>query len=192
MTLPKDITQIKEYIKNWQTIRKDSSELKKYLSISDSFSYINSYSSIENLHVYPGVCLKKKTLYMFLIDAEMDKKRQYDTIIISEVGVCLGMGTTPIPTELAMGRIDNWKGKRDAWIDKQVQTEEGIFEAFNVPASYMEKGVEYETFFSLKENPKTSSEFDADLITMRKNFYDVVRPVPPFGGKNPKVGFSLL
>lgn len=185
MTLTLD--QIKKYIQNWQSIRKNPDELKKYLSQANSFSYKNSFFSIKELHVYPGVCFESGKLYMFLVSAKADAKKDYSHIIVAEVDIDLGMGE-PLPTRIAIERIENWRLNRDSWIEKQALTEEGIFAAFNLPADYMRKGIAYETFFSLEANPKVLTGYIADLVTMRKNFYDVVRPVPPF----PPVSFNLL
>lgn len=179
LTLP----EIQTYIKNWQKIRTDASELKKYLLYADSFSYKIENKPSEIFHVYPGVCLETETLYIFLIDAKMDQRKKYDSIIQCKIEPNLGNSESPLPSREALEMIYKWQKNREEWIDKKINTKYGVFRAFSMPADYMVEGAEYETFFSLKENSNNDEvERDADLVTMRKNFYDVVRPVPPFGG----------
>lgn len=184
-----EINEIKKCINNWKTIVNDSTELKNYLSIASSFSYKNIYSTTKNIHVYPGVNFETKTFYMFLIDEELDKNQKYssENVIQVNLGSLLSLRSS-IPTSIALTRIENWNEKRDIWIDKQVKSGEGLFLAFNLPSAYMELDAEYETYFALQDNPESFSGYDADLITTKKEYFDVVRPVPPF----PPTSFNLL
>ncbi len=181
------LKEIQAYIQNWQKIRNSELELKKYLLYADSFSYKIKNKPSDNFHVYPGVCLETQTLYVFLIDSIMDKSKKFDSIIQCKITSNLGNSEPPLPSKEALEMINKWQKNREEWIDKKINTKYGIFRAFSMPADYMVEGEEYETFFSLKEKVKSSdndddTEYEADLVTMKKNFHDVVRPVPPFGG----------
>ena len=60
----------------------------------------------------------------------------------------------------------------------------------------MERNVQYATFFALKPDSSSLTEYDADLITADtsrgfETYYDTVRPVPPFDVA-PQSSFYLL
>lgn len=179
------LADIQIYIDNWKKIRTNATELKNYLLTADSFSYTIKSKPSDNLHVYPGICTKTRSLYIFILDANMDRSKKFDSVIQCKV-IPNTINSEPLPTSEALERIYNWQKYKSKWIDIQMSSKYGVFRAFNMPAAYMVEGAEYETFFSLKEKPKSNAddetEYEADLVTMRKNFYDVVRPVPPFGG----------
>lgn len=181
----KTLPEIRTYIENWKKIREDLSQLKKYLSYANSFSYTIQNKPSEYFHVYPGVCLETESLYVFLVDAKQDASKKFDSIIQCRILPDLS-NSESLPSGEALEMIYNWQNNREVWLEKQISTKYGVFYAFSMPAGYMVEGAEYETFFSLKPKSKTEDNdgiaYDADLVTMRKNFYDVVRPVPPFGG----------
>lgn len=202
------LAEIKLYIHNWQTIRMDATELKKNLSLSISFSFLNKIDGESNLHVYPGVNFDKDIFYIFIVGANADEEENYDDIITIEVGsnssnsdnekslstvksntiISSVVGDGPISSETALDRIFNWRENRDSWIDSQSQINEGLFAAFNLPCDYMDLNVEYESFFALIENSQVQSGYTADLITMKKGFYNMANPVPPFSSTS----FKLL
>jgi hypothetical protein len=104
-----------------------------------------------------------------------------------------------IPEAEALKRIDTWKKEYSSWataqINNRLQTQ-GIFRAFNIPSSYIQRDVEYASFFGLKQQVGTLASYSADLITVDRSrfsraFYDTVRPVPPFDVA-PQNSFHLL
>lgn len=185
------LSEILTCIRNWQTIRGDAKALSLCLNKAKFFSYTISTKESDDLHVYPGICTETNTFYMFLIDQaadrEQDEKALYDAINQCVVKRSLGNADT-IPEDMAKRRIANWDKSCESWIDASLKKDKHLFQAFNLPASYMEAGQSYCTYFALKDDPETSNagSFVADLVTtpvsarITDAYYDFVRPVPPF------------
>lgn len=195
-----NLASIVSCLKEWEIIRDNPSQVIEYLSLGNYFSFKRNMPEASNLHAYPGICAADKEFYMFLIDAKADRKSSdselFNAITICKVKRNLG-GSDEIPEAEALKRIDTWKKEYSQWTTEQInnrQETQGIFKAFNVPSSYMERNVEYSTFFGLKE--QSSTRYSADLITVDNSktsiaFYDTVRPVPPFDVA-PQSSFHLL
>lgn len=187
----KSLSEILTCIKNWQSLRENVKELPGYLARAKSFSYTVKTKERSDFHCYPGVCPETRKLYMFLISAAEDKEQEpdalYNAIIQCEVNLDLG-NSERIPEKTAMERIANWHDKCSSWIDTEFKAGKGIFQAFDIPASYMSDGQAYRTFFALKEDTEQAGTgtLVADLVTtpvsagITDAFYDFVRPVPPF------------
>lgn len=187
----KSLSEILTCIKNWQTIRDNAKELSICLDKAKSFSYTITAKESDDLHLYPGICTDTKTFYMFLInqaaDREQDEKELFDSISQCIVKKQLSNDDS-IPEETAKSRIANWEKNCVSWIVASLKKEKNLFQAFNLPASYMEIGQSYRTYFALKDDPKilNSGGFVADLVTTPISdkttdaYYDFVRPVPPF------------
>lgn len=188
------LSEIRDCINYWQEIRNDADEVLKYLSGAESFSYCKKgCKKTDYLHVYPGVHPRTKDFYVFLISKENDKS-QKDCKLYKSITQCLVKNSTSnnigtIPEREAKQRIENWNNSVIEWVTNQVKTEDGIFKAFNMPASHMRMCRKYKTFFALKNITESSEAgYEADLISTESFFgrttiyYDFVRPVPPFGG----------
>lgn len=200
------LSEIRDCINHWQEIRNDATEVVKYLGNAQSFTYCKKgCKKTDYLHVYPGVHPKTKIFYVFLISKENDR-HQRDAKLYKSITQCLvqrSISNDPgtIPEREAKLRIDNWDKYVVEWIKNQINTPNGIFKAFNMPASHMRKCRKYKTFFALKNLDNVSEageEYEADLISTESFFrrvsvyYDFVRPVPPFGGGTTKADFYLL
>lgn len=195
------LAEIVACINKWQEIRNDSQAVLSVLTNVESFIFRLKTPAVENLHVYPGVSPTTGNFYIFLIPKEEDKAQSdsqlFDAIIQTRIQVFTNDADN-IPETEAKRRIENWDNDRTTWIPAQVTSEFGIFKAFNLPSSYMEKGAEYRSFFALKNNDAVSSLYDADIITTNNppkmviSYHDFVRPVPPFGGSLAESMFYLL
>lgn len=189
-------------LREWDNISDNPSEVIEYLGLGNYFSFKRNMPEASNLHAYPGICAADKTFYMFLIDAEADRKSSetdlFNAITICKVKRNIG-NSDEIPEAEALKRIDAWKKDYPNWATSQInnrQQTQGIFKAFNVPSSNIQRNVEYSTFFGLKQIIGSSSSQSADLITVDHSkssiaFYDTVRPVPPFDVA-PRSSFYLL
>ena len=195
------LSEIISCINKWQDIRNDQDAVLGALSNVESFTFKMRSGGRDNLHVYPGVCPTTDKFCVFLIakeeDVQQSEQNLYNAIIQTTIQDFVYTNDW-IPESDAKKRIANWKKHRNEWIVEQIATEDGIFKAFNLPASYMTSQADYHSFFALKSNAATPSEFDADIITtdlpakIVMGYHDFVRPVPPFGGSNPEAAFYLL
>ena len=189
-------------LREWDNIRDNSSEVIEYLGLGNYFSFKRNMPEASNLHAYPGICAADKAFYMFLIDAEADRNSS-ETDLFNAITICKvkrNMGNSDeIPEAEALKRIEVWKRDYSKWATAQInnrQQTQGIFKAFNVPSSNIQRNVEYSSFFGLKQISGSSSSQSADLITVDHSkssiaFYDTVRPVPPFDVA-PRSSFYLL
>ena len=197
-----NLASIVSCLRAWDNIRNKPSEVIEYLGVGDHFSFKRNMPDASNLQAYPGISTADKELYMFLIDAEADRNSSemdlFNAITICKVTRNLG-NSDEIPEAEALKRIDTWKTDFSTWATAQInnrQQTHGIFKAFNVPSSYMERNVEYSSFFGLKQEAGVLPNYSADLITVHHSkssiaFYDTVRPVPPFDVA-PQSSFYLL
>lgn len=195
------LPEIVACINKWNDIRNDEEAVYNALQNVQSFSYSMNVDTVDNLHVYPGVSPTTGKFYIFLIPKEEDKSQSdtklFDAIIQTTVHDYLG-NADDIPEREAKLRISNWNKHRKDWISAQVNSEVGIFKAFNLPSSYILKDSQYCSFFALKSNIDVSSNYDADLITTDYpvrtivEYRDFTRPVPPFGGSLTEAMFYLL
>lgn len=187
----KSLSEILTCIKNWQSLRDNVPELSEYLARAKSFIYTIKTQENSDFHFYPGVCFETRKMYMFLISAAEDRAQDedalYHSIIQAEVNIDLG-NSDRIPEKEARDRIASWHDNCSSWIEAEEKAGKAIFQAFNVPASYMIDSWSYCTFFALKADTETlnAGRLVADLVTtplsteITDAFYDFVRPVPPF------------
>lgn len=189
-------------LREWDNIRDNPPKVIEYLGLGNHFSFKRTMSEASDLHAYPGICTADKAFYMFLIDAEADRNSS-ETDLFNAITICKvkrNMGNSDeIPEAEALKRIDTWKRDYSKWATAQInnrQQTQGIFKAFNVPSSYMQRDVEYSSFFGLKQESGALASHSADLVTVDHSkssiaFYDTVRPVPPFDVA-PRSSFYLL
>ncbi|WP_109438777.1 hypothetical protein [Aquimarina sp. AU119] len=101
--------------------------------------------------------------------------------------------TDAIPSNEAITRIIHWSVLKDKWINSAITTPNGLFEAFVIPSTDLEKETEVFALFGLKKK-KLYHYPEAELIIwnetngfllsnseVESSFDDIVRPVPPFG-----------
>lgn len=185
------LTEISDCIKNWEKIRTTYEGVKMFLNAAPSYVFHKSDpEQVENFHVYPGVHPETNACYVFLISADKDKKQDSKKVLYDAIIQCLlgQFSTTPpdtIPEKEARQRIEYWEKNRLDWAKIQMKSTIGMFMAYNMPASYVQTDVKYETFFALKDKEDAPDKHVADLVTVEyeavhKVYYDVVRPVPPF------------
>ncbi|NGF76658.1 hypothetical protein G5B10_12285 [Fluviicola sp. SGL-29] len=201
-TTPLSLTEISDCIKNWEKIRTTYEGVKMFLNAAPSYVFQKSNpEQVENFHVYPGVHPETNACYIFLISEDKDKKQDskkelYDAIIQCPLGQFSNTPPDTIPEKEALHRIESWAKNRLDWAKIQMKSATGMFMAYNMPASYVQTDVKYETFFALKDKEDAPDNRVADLVTVEyeavhKVFYDVVRPVPPFDFA-PMSSFYLL
>lgn len=195
-----NLSDVLNCMKEWETIRNNSTEVVDYLNLGNYFSFIDKYSS-PVLHAYPGVSKNPNEFFMFLIPQDQDIP-QSESALFSAITICkvdrkVG-DSNEIPENIAKERIDNWKNDYISWAENQISRRsltQGIFQAFYVPSSYMQLNKEYITYFALKNDAQALTGFDADLITTNAEgttaYYDTVKPVPPFSVA-PASDFYLL
>lgn len=199
----KNLSEISTAIKKWEEIIKKSKSTLEYMLCGNMFKFERTQDNCLNLHVYLGAVEIKnyKKLYIFLINEKDDVKGKTDDDLFKAITQCevkyedfLG-NSDEIPEKEARERISHWDKNYIEWVEKQVNTKDGIFKAFNLPSESIVKNKTYNTFFSLKKNE--DSTYSADLVTADSSkkrptvFYDTVRPVPPFDFL-PKTDFYLL
>lgn len=195
-----NLNDVTKCINNWLKIRNDSTICSTYFNTENYFTFgINNL--VENYHVYLGIDDSEKVLYVFLLDSQLDNAQDRSKIF-SNLIICKVIGRSQITISLAntesglppdgisptdaISRIENWANNLGVWFRKQAGTAAGVFEAYNLPAAYMVTGQNYQTFFALKANNTNPTGFYADLVTATTSsqgitqFYNVVRPVPPF------------
>lgn len=177
-------------LKEWESIRSNTSQVLTYLSLGNQFSFERSKEGEAALHAYPGICSQDQSFYLFLIDESQDRESSpsdlFEAITICKVGNSFS-NSDEIPEAVAQKRIATWREEFIPWTTDQINLSpqtEGIFKAFHVPSSYLRPRKVYVTFFGLKEDSRAPTGYQADLITTDSSktisYYDTVRPVPPF------------
>ena len=197
-----NLSSIIDCLSEWNRIKDNPNLVVEYLSLGNSFSFERATSVTAVIHAYPGISIRDKKFYMFLIDAVSDREST-DIALFNAITVCevkfRTSSPSQIPEEEALKRIEEWNTHYDSWATLQIENSEetkGIFQAFNMPSSYMQRNESYVTYFGLKENSELTSNYAADLVTCYQSpaaatYYDTVRPVPPFN-INPLSNFYLL
>jgi hypothetical protein len=170
-----------------------------YFDGGNRFSYENvSYPETSDyIHAYLGIHDSK--LKFFLIPQAYDKVEYHDTIS-DYTQVCdvywTVAGTHVITNPEAKARMERWQKDYKAWVPKQAEKTDGMFQAFNVPADDFESDGCIGTLglqMTGTEGPKT-----ADLIianhdnTALIEFDDYATPVPPYGATASAASFYLL
>jgi hypothetical protein len=197
-----NLSSILDCLSEWNRIKDTPALVVEYLGLGNSFSFERATSDTAVIHAYPGISIEDKKFYMFLIDAASDREST-DIALFNAITVCEVMlrisSPSQIPEEEALKRIEEWNSNYDSWATQQIENSEetkGVFQAFNMPSSYMQKNESYVTYFGLKEDSESITNYAADLVTSYQSpaavsYYDTVRPVPPFN-INPLSNFYLL
>ncbi|HEX8562721.1 MAG TPA: hypothetical protein VF676_07055 [Flavobacterium sp.] len=199
----RDLASIVNCLKKWDQIRSNATDVVQYLGTGNHFQLQRDKPTASNLHAYPGIGTEDDALYFFILSANADKVGSeidlFNAITVCKLESSPGNGHE-ISDVVARKRIANWDKDFSKWaidqIDKQQQTQ-GIFKAFNIPSDYAVQNTKYSVFLGLKEDSRSVTGYDADLITCDTSkssivFYDTVRPVPPFDVTIPQSSFYLL
>lgn len=172
-------------MRNWQNILKDSVALEQYLSQGHYFTYTVVDKS-EFLHAYPGIL--NGIMVFFVMPAI------YDVPMASTAKIMLNTQTCPLISEYGSGseidptiaklRISAWEEHYQTWIPQQVNTVDGMFQAFVIPSKQLNADT-YTVYMALAINDAVNPNpfYRADLIltnSLNVTYYDTVRPVPPF------------
>lgn len=197
------LQMILDSIGAWSSLRdnQDATQINALFSVGNYFKYTREtpknveteVGKIYYMHAYMGVFENK--LKIFMIDAANDTQAQYESPegILPYITVCslheeTGNVGGEITKQEAMLRIGAWNADHETWIENKVETPENIFQAFAIPESDLHEGQQLKIYFALKANPSPEIA-SADLVVVEKTgtsakqvlYYDMVRPVPPFG-----------
>lgn len=197
------LNMILDSIGAWNTLRtqQNATQINALFSVGNYFNYTKEtllddeigIKKASFMHVYMGV--KEGKLKMFLIDSRRDTQSQYESAegILPYITICsLHEGTGNLGGEIsrkdALLRIDAWEDGHEEWVENQVQTVDNIFQAFAIPGDDLTINTPLKIYFGLKPNPNLGDPL-ADLIIVEPAgseskqvvYYDMVRPVPPFG-----------
>lgn len=183
-----EFREIVECIKKWQQCRSNADKLLAYFKQGNAFRFTfqpgsGDTGNAEYLHAYPGI--NGDSLVFFLLPAHLDSVQHADEIAlytqVCTVQRIISSGLEISPEE-AKRRIAYWEERSSYWIPEQVNTEEGIYQAFVIPVSGLSVDKEYNTYFALEQ--QKAEKYTADLILWDliwcNAFFDTVRPVPPF------------
>jgi hypothetical protein len=200
---------IVESINSYLAIITDPKALQTCFSQGNYFYY--DYKSVANryshIHAYPGIY--NDQLYFFMVPAEYDNPQSLD-ILSEHTQCCLVVGgekgpvepgapgTHRIPDNEALERIIAWEDNYMEWIPKQVDSKDGIFQAFNISTQDFESENDA-IFLGLKQVLGNTTGFVADLIVANNDqaaqamvFDDFIKSVPPFGTVALQEKFFLL
>lgn len=196
-------------INRYLAIVKDPKALQTCFSQGNYFYY--DYKSVANrhshIHAYPGIY--EERLYFFMVPEQYDNPQSVD--ILWEHTQCCPIqssekgpvepgdpGTHRIPDNVALERIIAWEDNYMQWIPKQVDSENGMFEAFTISTQDFESEDDA-IFLGLKEVLGNTTGFVADLIVANGDktaqvmvFDDFVQSVPPFHSTAQQQNFFLL
>lgn len=195
---------------NWNSLRKDESNLKPVLAMGNRFSFVKSDANTTRIHAYVG--WSGGQVQFYLMDAAMDQSPNLTCSSMASLSTEMytlpyEMDTTneadsnAIKQQIASERIDNWLDttKRNQWITQMGDT--NVFQAFVIHADDIAYGQEHYGYFALKEFPEGSGTYQADLVlvnaqtgvvvslienkknTLAQQAYslqDMTAPIPPF------------
>ncbi len=205
--------EMQQAIRNWMDNRDNKSVLERLFAIGNAFCFEleDELPADSYLHAYPSIT-ESGNLQFIVIPSQYDVKNAPDGAF-SHATQCNvqvhpfshGLGG-PLPEEVAIKRMEDWDNEHVPWISENVATPNGIYEALVIPADDIITGDVHWAFFALKTQPAATGGFAADLIIYNQStmqivypqsisplYYDMVRPVPPYGGEGTKrEAFYLL
>lgn len=197
-----NLNEIIDCIKAWNQNRRDTSTIKALFNDKAFFNFEHHFSNTKHVHAYPGI--KNDELVFFLIAASNDNESGFSDpshpplIIKANTYPKLDNSTSSeIEPEEAQFRITYWEGLHNQWLQTEIPSDNGIYQAFIIPVEDNHVGHEHKAFFALKPDSNTL-QFTADLIIKNTTissvqYRDMVYPVPPFdSGIKAKSNFYLL
>ena len=192
-------TDVRANMLNWYNDRSIILNLKNLFKGTPSFQFNSpAQSGPKTLHFYPAVNTSNE-LVMYIINGNDDKlsvfeKTSPDQFVQDYVTIAPIIQSPPsnspafpdenvlsqIHADEALQRIRNWDVYHNTWIEVEVP-KDGIFQAFTLTASDQGLQGDLMGYFGL-DGTANPFNFTADLILLNteNNFYNTVRPVPPF------------
>ncbi len=198
------LSEIKKAMRTWSDQRNQAGLIKmaSWLNQGNMFDYNRDPNNTPIppaqeafIHAYPGIVNENgvDVLYFFVISACYDNSSTPN--IENCIQACKIATGSPsqtgqsgdIPVQEALDRINNWDNNLDTWITDNIGTTNSIFQAFVIPQLDSSVGTTHHSFFALKVESTAPSGYVADLIIEDVDgatftYFDMVRPVPPFGG----------
>ncbi|MEM9545268.1 MAG: hypothetical protein AAGA77_04810 [Bacteroidota bacterium] len=184
-------TEIKQNMNTWNNIRKNAAAVKPYFQGETYFDFnpiINIFDSSLSFHFYPAVSGNQFMLY--IIDKEMDKLSVYlenPIAFIEKIRVAnlVQIVSDDILSGISRGearqRIKDWTDHHNTYINENAAAG-NIFLAFENPPLNIHNNGELRGFFGLYQDNNTGP-WKADILLKDSGdeYYNTVRPVPPFG-----------
>jgi hypothetical protein len=175
-------------LQNWEDMRGDASKLIACFEQGNCFFYdideIHPLSK-KNFHAYPALTNYGEFKF-FMIPAEFDTPEHAEdyNLHVRECAVFWTIGSGKIDDKEAAERIERWKTFYKEWTHEQVNTEDGIFMAFQMRVADFESH-DAQVTLGLRANGQQYNPYSADLIVVNKgleliSFNDFNNPVPPF------------
>lgn len=203
--------EVKNNISLWNAIRRSSLLLKPLFEGNLHFEFHTSTTinlPKTKLHFYPAI--SSNDLVLYIIKEDDDQRSVYESdpsgftnkIITAKLKQphdnstpAVHSNIVDIPSKISAGeaiaRIGNWITYHNRWIDENAPNT-GIFQAFHLDAS--DEGLHDKLlgYFGLK-GTADPFDFSADLVLLNteNDFFNTVRPVPPFGQEG-EAAFFLL
>ncbi len=190
------LDEILDCLRSWEEYRQKPDELSVLFDKKNTFYFRYQDTWGCNMHAYPGIDDEGKIWY-FVIPKIYDKV-EYRDDLLQYIEQCLlqeqPLGEEISPTE-AEHRINNWLEEHPTWLPAQAETQNGIFQAFDIPKEDL--NVEELTSYQALATADNPTGYRADLviddgIANTGAYYDTVRPVPPFKSSLDQASFYLL
>jgi hypothetical protein len=190
--------ELKEAIENYQNILNDSVALTTLFSQGHWFNYTKEHFEHHSSHVhaYPGM-LGGHLVFLMIPSAYDHEGTKNIQDYVQLCPILTGERSNRISSKTALARINRWKDNYPTWIESQVTTEYGMFQAFDIDHQDFEEEI-VSISLGLKSEVSGAFTFDrADLIVENDSpnalvFDDFARPVPPFGAVASANNFYLL
>lgn len=207
--------EIEGSIASWTRVRTNATQTIDYLNQGNCFlikrDWFDQWSG-ENptfIHAYPSIYegITKFTLIDNVSDSKLDIDYSFVHVADYVYGAPLrttngGVGDPTDITVLAgLERAFRWQMNKNNWVKQQVETVDGIFQAFHIPitdliALFDDKSVEnLYVVIGLKADGVADlilwnnvETFDGSSVQVK----DVALPVPPFNALFPEENYQLL
>jgi hypothetical protein len=210
--------EIEGAIATWTRVRTDAAETISYLDQGNCFLITKKmYEQWRTklpifIHAYPSIYdgVMRFTLVDNLTDSQDVINFDYVHVVDYTCGAPIAKPSNSIPGETditvleGLERVFRWQMNKNSWVVSQVQTTDGIFQAFHIP---------FTDLMSLFESTDPTKSVDqiyvviglkannvADLILWSNvntfadpvQVKDVALPVPPFTAAFPLQNYQLL
>jgi hypothetical protein len=181
--------------------------MKQLFNNLNAFAYQRDTTNPSDgyVHMYPGIY--NGTFVFFVISAYKDVST--NTNIENDVETCATTWIDPsntsggqlpdgaMPTQEAVGYIDNWINNYDDWITNNNGVGNGVFQAFTIPQVDTSYGNQHNAILGLKQNSGAagvaSDVIVQDVDSSSIVYFDTALPVPPFEtGVTAEAAFYLL
>ncbi len=189
--------ELQQAINNYKNILKDSPALVSLFNQGQWFSYTRENFEISSsyVHAYPGV-LGGQLVFLMIPSAYDNKDTPNIQDYVQLCPISLEDRSNRISSKTALARINRWHNNHAHWIPTQVDSEYGMFQAFNISSEDFEDEFVFISL-GLLAAADVDSPDRADMIVGNGNlnamvYDDFVKPVPPFGASAAASSFYLL